>query len=83
MENANDAYEYSPMEVAMSIALQFIQTSFGVLGSQEFRIEDVRHHARSNAWKVLTVRSIDGLHIRYEVTVDLVHQRPTRFRRLR
>lgn len=82
MENPNDAYEPSPMETVMLIALQFLQTSFGVLGSQEFRIEDIRYHARSNAWKVLLVRSINGLNLRYEITVDLVRQRPARFRRL-
>lgn len=82
MESQNDLNEVSPMEAVIQIALQFLHISFGVLGSQEFRIEDIRYYARSNAWKVLLIRSVDGLNLRYELTVDLVRQRPARFRRL-
>jgi len=78
----NNQNEFSPMDAVIQIALRFLHNSFGVLGSQEFKFEDIRYEARSNAWKVILVRSIDNLNLRYELTIDLVRQRPARFRRL-
>ena len=81
-ESKNDPNELSPLEAVIQIVLRFLQTNFGVLGALEFRIDDIRYYSRSNAWKVLLTRTIDSLAIRYELTIDLVRQRPARFRRI-
>lgn len=81
-KQSNSNEEISPMEAVMIIALRFLENSYGVLGSREFRIEDIRYYRRSNAWKVFLIRNIDGQSRRYEITIDLPHGRPVRFRAL-
>jgi hypothetical protein len=70
------------LDEAIQIARRFIKRSFGTLGSHEFRIDDTKYDRRSNAFKIILIRDIDGLSIRYELTIDVESGEPVRFRRL-
>jgi hypothetical protein len=70
------------LDKAIQIAKRFIKANYGRLGSYEFRIDDIKYDARSNAFRIRLIRSINELSIRYELTIDSESGKPIRFRRL-
>ncbi len=70
------------MEIALEVALRFLERAYGMLGSREFRIESIEYDPDSGAWRVLLLRIIGSISERYELMVDVARERPVRFRLL-
>jgi len=73
---------YDPIwEDAVEITSDLIRRLFGSLGCQEFVIDDVRYVPEHEIWKIRLTRKITDTNVNYEVTIDNLTGRPTRFRK--
>ncbi len=67
------------LDAIVELASTVIRELFGVLGSQEFVINDIKF--KSNRWIIVLTRKIDDLIINYEMVIDNDTGRVIRFRR--
>jgi hypothetical protein len=69
-------------EEAIDIVTDLVRALYGSLGSQEFLISDIAYLPEKEIWRIKLNRRVEDLNLKYEIMINNLDGRATRFRKL-